>query len=81
MILGLRAHARVKAGDGLDVVVENLRSLVEDKLKRVPVAAEIGDEHFDAGLRGFDSDLPDGLGSDPGAAVRELVAVLFLASC
>ena len=75
VILGLRADLVVEPRDGFDVVVEDFGLLVEDELQGVPVAAEIGDEDFDAGAGGLQADLADRLGPDRRAAVGQLVAV------
>jgi hypothetical protein len=75
MVFGLGADGAVEAGDGFEVVVEDFGFLVEHELQGLPVAAEIGDEDFNAGAGGLDSDLADGLCPDVCAAVVELVAV------
>ena len=48
---------------------------VEHELQRVPVAAEVGDEHLDARAGRLQADLADRLGPDGRAAVGQLVAV------
>ena len=75
MVFGLGADGAVESRDGFDVVVEDVGFLVEDELKGIPVAAEIGDEDFDAGAGGLEANLTDGFGPDACAAVGEFIAV------
>src|SRR2546425_27368 len=74
-IAGLRPDARVEPLHGLDVVVQDLRFLVEDGVERAGVADEVGDEHLDGRAGRLAPDLPDRRREERGAAVRELVAV------
>src|SRR5438552_12222826 len=71
----LRPHLRVQAGDGLDVVIENVRAGAHHGGQRRLVTHEIRDQDFDAALRNPLADLPDGPGEDRRPAVFQLVAV------
>jgi hypothetical protein len=75
MIFGLRADGGIEAWDGFEIVIEDLGFLVEDFLEGVPVAAEIGDEDFDADAGGLEADLADGVSPDGGATVGQLIAI------
>ena len=63
-----------RAADGLDVVVEVIRTRFHDSAHRVEVAAEVGGEHLHRRLRQGDAQRVDGLGELLRAAVLEVVA-------
>jgi len=75
VIFRLRADRFVEAGDGFNVVIENFRFFIEHGLKRIPIAAEIGDEHFDAGAGGLAAHFANGVSPDFCAAIFKLITI------
>src|SRR5205085_11070054 len=71
----LRPHARIEPRDGLDVVVQDLRTLREYDVERRDHAAEIRDEHLDRRAWRLTADLTDRLGEHLRAAILELVPI------
>ena len=74
-VIGLRANAPVEARHGLHVVVEDVRTGVEDARDRVEIAAKIRGQHFDAGLGKSGPDFANGLGEMLRTAIRQIVAI------
>src|ERR1700752_3193740 len=69
------AHLAIEARNRLGVVVENVRLDREDGIEGIPIAAEIGNEHFDFAVRDAPANFLDGTGKDAGAAVGLVVAI------
>src|SRR6202011_6366154 len=65
----------VEAGDGFDVVVEDVGTGPHHGGEGRLVAHEVRDQDLDAAFRDALADLPDGPGEDGGPAVLELVPV------
>src|SRR5207253_11328115 len=74
-VAALRPYLWVQAGNGLDVVVEDVRARPHHGRQRRLVTHEIRDQNLDAALRNPLANLPDGAGEDGGAPILELVAV------
>ena len=73
--LRLRTHRGIEPGDGLEVMVQDVGSGLHHQGQRLPVALEVRDQHFNAGLGAASADGADGGGKDARAAIGELVAV------
>ena len=73
-VAGRRAHGPLQPRHRLEVVVEDIRPGVDDRLQRVGIALEVGDEDLDAGARPASADRPDRGGEGGGAAVGKVVA-------
>src|SRR5207245_6887218 len=60
----LRPHTRIETHHGLDVVVQDLRSLGEHDVECRGVADEVRDEHLDRRSGRLSADLADGRGEE-----------------
>src|SRR5439155_9137137 len=74
-VAALRAHLRVQAGDGLDVVIEDVRAGSHHGCQRGLVTHEVRDQNLDAACRDAPADMPYGPGKDCRPTVFQLVAV------
>src|SRR6202011_3244678 len=74
-VAALGPHLWIEAGNGLDVVVEDVGTGAHHGGERGLVAHEVGDQHLDVAFRNALADLPDGPREDGRAAVLELVPV------
>ena len=75
-VVGAGAGLLVEARDGFEVVVEDVgRGLVEDVQGDIHAAAEVGHQHFDAGLGAGCAGGLDALDEVLGAAVTQVVPV------
>ena len=61
--------------DGLDVVIEDIHTRIDDGSHGLEVPLEVRDERFHEQLRAAGLDLPHGLCEVAGAAVREVVPI------
>ena len=68
-----RAHHRMQARDGLDVVIDDLGARVDDALQVLGAAAEVGDQDLDD-RTGALADLLDDHGEDRAAAILQIIA-------
>src|SRR5207248_9116866 len=68
-------NARVEAGHGLGVVVEDVRARLDHGADRLAVALEVGRQHLDGGTGAAPADGANGAREYPGAAVAQVVAV------
>ena len=75
LVDGALAHLAVEPRHRLGIVVEHVGARGEHDLQGVPVAAKIGDQHFDLAGRNAPANLLDGAGEDMRAAVGLVVAV------
>src|SRR5436309_3262363 len=71
----LRPHARVKAFDRLDVVVQDLWSLRKDDIERRGIADEVRDQDLHRRTRRLRADLTDRRGKEGGSAIDQLVTI------
>src|SRR6188508_433600 len=71
---GAAANRPLKAGDRLDVVVEDVGLRLDHGADVDRAAIEVADEDLDAGSRVLEADLANGFGDHPGAAIGEVVA-------
>ena len=74
MVSGALADGLLEALDGLDVVVEDVRPGLHDRVERRVRAVEVGDEDLDAHARALAAQGTDGLREDVRATVRQVVA-------
>src|SRR5512137_2808292 len=64
----------VEAGDGLQVMADDVGPRRDNGGDAFPIPPEVGDQEFDPGFRGLRADRSDRSGIEEGAAVAEVVA-------
>jgi len=74
-IIRLGPHAAVESRRGLHIMIEHVRTGVENTRDGVMIAAEIGRQHFDAGVGERTSHLPNRIGEMTRSTVVQIVAI------